>query len=317
MAINPVVAALDEVLWRDFDPASSFPTVSPLLAHYTSVATLDKILAEEELWLSNPLYMNDLEELRFGMNWGAEKFRSHPALLDACKSAKAHASLIQLFDEHLADFENMHAMDVYVMCFAEHRESDNDGVLSMWRGYGANGSGVAVVFDSSRIQAVSDSPFVVGKVTYASQQQRREWIDLKIKDLAGLIGTFGTSHETLSWIARSWLARLKLFALFTKHDGFSEEKEWRVAYISDRDDEARFSDMLGYAITARGVEPKLKIKVGELPGKLSLDTLINRIVLGPSLSSTLATESIRRMLKLKRRNGLASKVVASSIPFRA
>ena len=38
----------------------------PLLAHYTSLSVLEKILKTDELWLSNPLFMNDLEEVRFG-----------------------------------------------------------------------------------------------------------------------------------------------------------------------------------------------------------------------------------------------------------
>ena len=33
-----------------------------LLAHYTSVQVVEQILKHEELWFSNPLYMNDLEE---------------------------------------------------------------------------------------------------------------------------------------------------------------------------------------------------------------------------------------------------------------
>ena len=39
----------------------------PLLAHYTSIDVIEKILRSEEIWFSNPLFMNDLEEMRFGM----------------------------------------------------------------------------------------------------------------------------------------------------------------------------------------------------------------------------------------------------------
>ena len=38
----------------------------PLLAHYCSIATLEKIVSNQEVWLSNPLFANDFEELRFG-----------------------------------------------------------------------------------------------------------------------------------------------------------------------------------------------------------------------------------------------------------
>lgn len=42
--------------------------------------------------------------------------------------------------------------------------------------------------------------------------------------------------------------RLKLFALFTKHDGFKEEKEWRVVYLSERDTGKKLRSMLGYPL---------------------------------------------------------------------
>lgn len=78
--------------------------------------------------------------------------------------------------------------------------------------------------------------------------------------------------------------------------------------------------MLGYTISNRGVEPKLKVRIKELradqDNALSLDALIERIILGPSISTILATNSVRRMPELSQRASLAGKVVASSIPFR-
>ena len=35
---------------------------------------LEAILLNEELWLSNPLFMNDKEEVNFGINTGANLF---------------------------------------------------------------------------------------------------------------------------------------------------------------------------------------------------------------------------------------------------
>jgi hypothetical protein len=32
---------------------------------------LEAILRNDEVWLSNPLFMNDMEEVRFGINAGA------------------------------------------------------------------------------------------------------------------------------------------------------------------------------------------------------------------------------------------------------
>lgn len=307
-------------LWSDIPEANNFPTARPLWAHYTSVTTLEKMLLADELWLSNPLYMNDWEELRYGMNTGAEEFRTHSALVEACGTKETHNKLMRSFDQLFHAFDSEHAMDTYVLCLAEHRPADNDGVLSMWRGYGANGGGVAIVFDAAKLNAVEKSPFIVSKVEYASHAQRLEWIDGKVLALAQVLSSTERSDENLHYAAHVFLERLKLFALFTKHDGFSEENEWRIVYFSDKDQERQLSSMLGYTITNKGVEPKLKVRINELPGALtgtlSLNNLIERIILGPSISTILAANSVKRMLELNGRSELALRVVASSIPFR-
>jgi len=311
---------ITEVLWADIESNDSYPTVRPLLAHYTSVTTLEQMLRTEEVWFSNPLYMNDWEELRFGMHVGAAKFRSHQALFDACETTENHTALISSFDQLFNEFDSKHAMDTYVLCLTEHCLQDTDGLLSMWRGYGANGGGVAVVFDTTKLRSDDKLPFIVSKVTYADQSTRIKWIEDKITSLALAISKHEKTQENLHAASYGWLERLKLFSLFTKHSGFSEEGEWRVVYLSDRDKEQRFTKMLGYTISNRGVEPKLKLKIKELradqDNALSLDTLIERIILGPSISTILAANSVRRMLELNQRASLAGKVVASSIPFR-
>lgn len=38
------------------------------LAHYTSLEVLEKIIQTEEIWFSNPLFMNDYEEVQFVLN---------------------------------------------------------------------------------------------------------------------------------------------------------------------------------------------------------------------------------------------------------
>ena len=124
----------------------------------------------------------------------------------------------------------------------------------------------------------------------------------------------------MSVLAQVWIERLKLFALFTKHSGFSEENEWRIVYMSERDPSKKFGSMIGYAINRNGVEPKLKLKVQPLDpssnSDLSLEKIVDRIILGPSISTVLAREAVRRMLEKNGKPSLASKVVSSTIPFR-
>jgi len=79
-------------------------------------------------------------------------------------------------------------------------------------------------------------------------------------------------------------------------------------------------DMLSYAVGPRGIEPRLKFKISPLPGlladDLSLENVVDRIILGPSQTSVLALPTVRRMLAQEGMAALSSRVWASTTPFR-
>ena len=75
-------------LWSDFQSEKNFPVERPLLAHYTSIATLECILQNDEVWFSNPLNMNDFEELRFGVIESAKAFRLSERIESCCGTAE-------------------------------------------------------------------------------------------------------------------------------------------------------------------------------------------------------------------------------------
>lgn len=319
---NKLNEEIDHALWSDLRQGNSFPEVRPLLAHYTSITALEQMMSNDEIWFSNPLFMNDLEELRFGMNEGAAAFRTHEGLKGSCKNNNNFTKLTWYFDHLFQEFDEKHAFDTYVLCLSEHDPNDHDGALSMWRGYGANGSGAALVFDTSKLEEnKSSSPeLIIDRVHYGTRQQRIEWINEKIESIAKIIKSHTLTDENLYHVAYYWIERLKLFSLFSKHSGFHEEKEWRVVYLSQRDPDKILSHMFGSSITNRGIEPKLKLKLAPLDGvfseDLSFEKIIDRIILGPTTSTVLAANAIKRMLVLKGKHLLADKVVPSSIPFR-
>lgn len=308
-------------LWADFQEELSFPSTRPLLAHYTSIQTFEQIVTKEQFWFSNPLFMNDLEELQFGMNEGANELHQCEAIRLACGTPERHKKLLQSFDYLFNDFDSKHVLNTYILCFSEHAPEDNDGLLSMWRGYGNSGSGAALVIDTAKIDANENSPLIVGKVHYASKDDRKRWISEKLSSLAEVISAHAQTEDDYFDAAWAWLHRLKSFALFTKHHGFHEEREWRVVYMSDKDREQSFKKYFGHLATNRGIEPKLKLPIKPIPElkteNISLSILVNKIILGPSISSTLAVNSLRQMLRNIGQTELAERVVASEIPFRA
>lgn len=143
----------------------------PLLAHYTSLDVLEKVMKDDELWFSNPLFMNDLEELRFGIFEGVRQIDQSAAVKKLCGSQARLNILTNAFISYYTQFDREHSLDVYLFCLSEHEPNNMDGLLSMWRGYGGSGNGAALVFNTSFITGKPGSPLIITKVHYASRAE--------------------------------------------------------------------------------------------------------------------------------------------------
>ena len=317
MPPTPTTPELDDALWADMQ-AQPRADQLPLLAHYTSILTLERIAQTGEIWFSNPLYMNDVDELRYGMNLGLHAVRSHTGLREACPPAHYNA-LLDAFDALFTAFDSESAFDVYVFSCSHHDDAiGDDGLLSMWRGYGGDGNGVAIVFDLQPLLA-ADSPLLVHQVRYLSYEESEAWMERKLQGFADALRHAGGPVGGMEAAAASLFERIKLFALFTKHRGFHEEREWRLVYLRERDRQGLFTQQLHYAIGPRGIEPRLRFTPNALGAAhlgSSLQQMVRRIILGPVLATPLALRSVERMLELYQ-PAWADRVRRSSTPYRS
>ena len=176
------VEALFDSIYNAFRSDEWSAGNGPLLAHYTSMANSEKIIREERILLSNPLFMNDIEEMRFGLNVGRDLIVNTFTPL-----GRIFEELGKEFLKIYQDFDNNLAINTYVFCLSEHDPKDTDGRLSMWRAYGGNGSGAALIFDLGKIRPNNNSPLLITKVKYASVDERYKWIDKKIRDVESII----------------------------------------------------------------------------------------------------------------------------------
>jgi Protein of unknown function (DUF2971) len=309
-----------EVIFNDINPAD-FSTQKPLLAHYCRFEVLESILRTKQLWFSNPLFMNDIEEVKFGINEGTNAFLSSTELSRACGSQERFENLRHAINHYYMVFEKDHVLDTYIFCLSKHIKGNNDGLLSMWRGYGDNGKGAAIIFDTAKIEPRPSSPLILSEIHYATADERKFWINNKISEVANLIRNNNLDDGQLHVAAYNYFERLKLFALFTKHKGFDEECEWRIAYLPDRDTDKLLEPMLSYSVTGSGVEPKLKFNLRHLEGvtasDISLEKLVDSIILGPSASSPLTLAVVKKMLDQLKLSELKDRLVSSNIPLRA
>ena len=307
--------ALAAGLWDDAQRVPPLEAI-PLLAHYTSMRTLERIAETGEIWFSNPLFMNDVDELRYGMSLGLNAVRTHRGLREACPPDHYNA-LLDAFGQLYSAFDNESAFDVYVFSCSEHDGGiGDDGLLSMWRGYGSDGNGVAMVFDMQRFAAAA-SPLLLRQVQYLSYEASEAWMESRLESFARTLARLEVPLAHMTDAAGALFERIKLFALFTKHLGFHEEREWRLVYLREHDKDDVLAQQLSYTIGARGIEPRLRLTMQALGrGVPAIEELVERIILGPVMATPLALRSTRRMLEIHR-PAWAERVVRSTTPYRA
>ena len=116
-------------------------SMGPNLFHYTDLAGLKGILENHDLWLTHSRYCNDHEEMTHG-------YSVAKAALDELRKGGAVAST---YLDMIAAF--LQAPEgVYICCFCEQ-----DNLLSQWRNYAANGTGVSIQIDTNVVLATDRS----------------------------------------------------------------------------------------------------------------------------------------------------------------
>ena len=96
-------------------------------------------------------------------------------------------------------FDTKVATDVYVFCLSEYEWAKQpDGLLSMWRGYGANGNGVALVFNTGFLTTVPGSPLLISRVRYGTAEERANWIRAESVQVVSRAGSSAGSYPQAS-----------------------------------------------------------------------------------------------------------------------
>jgi hypothetical protein len=146
------IADLFASLWNDKSlQVPNATTERPLLAHYTSIEVLQKIIDTNQLWLSHPLLMNDSMELKFGLHLALRLILESKEIDAALQTKERRISFNNNMQFFYSSFDQFDAFDTYIFCLAKHDKNDTDGSLSMWRGYGGNGKGVGRVDELTQV----------------------------------------------------------------------------------------------------------------------------------------------------------------------
>ena len=194
-------------------------------------------------------------------------------------------------------------MPPFVCCFCDHSNHDDytreNGLLSMWRGYGSNG--VALVFDRKELQACLDRE---GKefgyfgcdrlldVAYGSndvvfQQQFGEFVDL-LKCQAAKYLLHGHQFD------ETFLRLLTEAAAGYKHRAFKEEKEVRIALFPRPDPYVDYKKEKLKEIKSKDCDGRRYIELfSEIKEKLP----IKKVIVGPQKDQRERVSMAKKNLK--------------------
>jgi hypothetical protein len=188
------------------------------LYHYTDLPGFKGIIDAGDLWLTHLRFSNDHEELTYGREVARDVIEQR--LRTAAGDTRSYLERLQQL------LEQPFLEGVYICCFCE-----KNNLLSQWRGYGANGTGVCLKFEKTRFAHLTGADCAAGflrlwKVFYRRDQQVR--IIEKALDFAWQFGD-GTIEQRATRAAEA----IQFFIPTFKNPDFSEEEEWRLMFTPD------------------------------------------------------------------------------------
>jgi hypothetical protein len=246
--------------------------IPDLLYHYTNFDGLLGILGTNALRATFSQSLNDGSELLFGKSV-VEKYPI---------SAEVAADL-----KPPPEFRIDPPGTMFVTCFCE----DPD-LLSMWRCYSGQGGGFCLAFDGPSLNNglqrdhlnVGDFAARLVKVYYGERPPDK---------MESLLTAGG--HSTAQWVLENMI----------KHEGFAEEKEWRI--IVPDPPESQMSFCSSHATIKAFVNIKNQFGDGKLP--------LKKILYGPTLRHDAAL--MKTLLWMTHRYGYAfTPIDHSKIPYR-
>ncbi|MCC6860052.1 MAG: DUF2971 domain-containing protein [Bryobacterales bacterium] len=255
--------------------------VEQKLYHYTNLDGLRGIVSNSDLWLTHAQYCNDEEELTHGVRLTRSVIEEQAQPADP-KRREYLAELLRLLDSPQLD-------PVYICCFCE-----KDDLLSQWRAYAANATGVSLEFEPAGFAYTTgpDCPPAMGlmrfwKVFYPPETQRKI-----IRSAIDYYPRFEPGSEPADW-ARWTAEAIRFFIPTFKNSDFQEEKEWRLIFTPAAGSPAQPSYRVARGMLAPYYSlSELARQLGRAGQKLPLTA----VRIGPGPNKRLNAASVRMLL---------------------
>ena len=299
---------------RECQVERNFPKPEGLLYHYTDQKGLLGILGDKNIWATHTKYLNDASEGQIVTQILIDRFTNAYESLNA-----------EVLTQGLSMGAWFASPKAFIASFSEKGD-----LLSQWRAYSGGTGGYSIGFTPDYLHDVGGSFLCERQDRFYSEMDhlaRCIYYDENIKksadaEIEGLVSAFiqqanssqGQAVEigtegigaTAALAASHFIGLGKLSAV-TKHAGFREEAEWRLAFL----------------LTPNSTPSDLKFRPGssmpvpylEIPltwGDRPIE--VKEIIIGPCPHPNEASESITMLLKKEHISGVS--VICSNIPYR-
>ena len=202
------------------------PPADQLIYHYTDLGALSGIVGGHDLWLTNSQYSNDEDESKHGFEIARRVATSY---LRAAKRIRPRDDLNIEYAEAVNSIVDATPLEgFYICCFCE-----KDNLLSQWRSYGANGTGVSLAFDPMEFIYITGADMPLGlmrlwKVFYNTAQQKRI-----VKRAIEFVWESRAGNQDINQLARRAADAIQFFVPTFKNEDFREEQESRLIFTPD------------------------------------------------------------------------------------
>lgn len=286
------------------------------LYHYTTWDRLQGILETRTLWATNYKFLNDYSEIVLFRDklisliypYAREAFEKLIKQSPHIEKKIREKGGLELVIQHDAEVvvDNLYRAtgdEIYILSFCgqhENPKTNNNGLLSQWRGYGTGG-GAALVFDTKKLGEMLDTELKKFKystghfsgVIYSDDEDKlKEELSEDLSIITDAIILFFnhaklSEKETLEDVMKAYPPFVRCISRY-KHYGFSEENEVRVVALPTVIDQEllKLANAGGVSLKPEK-ERKFRTKNGqhvpyiELFDSSDIELPIERIIVGP------------------------------------
>ncbi len=196
--------------------------------YYCSLSTFLNIIKNQQIYLSDPLKMNDKLEIKWYLdrlkNEELNSNKFEPSILDRLRN---RSQLNFTFEQLVEILDSRGQHSTYISCFSKKPD-----ILSQWRAYADDGKGVSIGFNLKKLAGADN--LLVNEVIYTNKFND----DVNESDIECVADTIQTVIRENKIVEESEIIEVFLHELIPellkyKNPAFKEEKEIRLIYLSD------------------------------------------------------------------------------------